>query len=58
MRKYPLGSDNARLQQTLPLTYSNLDSAGLVELAPALYRNTSLKVLDMLYSLLNDVECA
>jgi Ran GTPase-activating protein (RanGAP) involved in mRNA processing and transport len=33
--------------QTLVLTGDTLGSAGLAELAPALYRNTSIKVLDL-----------
>jgi hypothetical protein len=44
--------------QTLVLTDRTLGSAGLAELAPALYRNTSIKVLDMSNNYLNDIESA
>jgi Ran GTPase-activating protein (RanGAP) involved in mRNA processing and transport len=42
--------------QTLLLTESTLRSAGLAELAPALCRNTSIKVLDMSWNSLNGME--
>jgi Leucine-rich repeat (LRR) protein len=64
----PLGRDNARLLrialcnipglQSLVLTDSTLGSAGLAELAPTLYRDTSIKVLDMSENDLNDMESA
>jgi Ran GTPase-activating protein (RanGAP) involved in mRNA processing and transport len=64
----PLGRDEARQLgiamcntpslHTLILTGSTLGSVGLVELAPALYRNTSIKVLDMSDNSLNDMESA
>jgi Ran GTPase-activating protein (RanGAP) involved in mRNA processing and transport len=44
--------------QTLVLTDSALGSAELAELAPALYHNTSIKVLDMSSNNLNDMESA
>jgi hypothetical protein len=36
---------NIPILQCLDLAKNDLDSAGLAELAPALYRNTSIKVL-------------
>jgi Ran GTPase-activating protein (RanGAP) involved in mRNA processing and transport len=64
----PLGCDEARLLQTvlcntpslqaLALTFSNLGSAELAELAPALYHNTSIKVLDISGNRFNDMDCA
>jgi hypothetical protein len=64
----PLGRDNARLLrnalcnipslQGLVLRCSNLGSTGLAELAPALYRNTSIKVLDMSENELGGMESA
>jgi Ran GTPase-activating protein (RanGAP) involved in mRNA processing and transport len=63
-----LGRDEARLLQmtlcntpslqTLVLKGSSLGSAGLAELAPALYHNTSIKVLDMPFNELDDMESA
>jgi Ran GTPase-activating protein (RanGAP) involved in mRNA processing and transport len=41
---------------TLVFTYITLGSAGLAELAPALYRNTSIKVLDISRNNLMDLE--
>jgi Ran GTPase-activating protein (RanGAP) involved in mRNA processing and transport len=49
---------NTRSLQTLALTWMALRSAGLAELAPALYRNTSIKVLDMSHNCWNYVESA
>jgi Ran GTPase-activating protein (RanGAP) involved in mRNA processing and transport len=64
----PLGCDEARLLQTvlcntpslqsLALTLSALGSAELAELAPALYHNTSIKVLDLSGNNFNDMESA
>jgi Leucine-rich repeat (LRR) protein len=66
LRHCHLGRDEARLLrlalcsmpslQSLVLASSNLASAGLAELAPALYRNTSIKVLDMSRNLFWDME--
>jgi hypothetical protein len=57
LRVCPLGRDNARLirvalcnipsLQSLVLRYNDIESTGLTELAPALYHNTSIKMLDM-----------
>jgi hypothetical protein len=44
--------------QSLDLASNNLESAGLTELTPALYRNTSIKVLDLSDNYLNDMESA
>jgi hypothetical protein len=44
--------------QSLTLNGSNLGSAGLAELAPALYHNTSIEVLDMAYNELRYMESA
>jgi Ran GTPase-activating protein (RanGAP) involved in mRNA processing and transport len=44
--------------QSLLLTGGTLGSAGLAELAPALYHNTSIKVLDISENGLNDMESA
>jgi hypothetical protein len=62
-----LGRDEARLLrlalcnipslQSLVLTYGTL-AAGLTELAPALYRNTSIKVLDISKNNLIDMQSA
>jgi hypothetical protein len=64
----PLDRDEARLLrmalcniqslQSLVLTGGTLESAGLAELAPALYHNTTIKVLDMSENKLNDMESA
>jgi Ran GTPase-activating protein (RanGAP) involved in mRNA processing and transport len=64
----PLGHDEARQLgmvlgnipnlQSLVLTDGTLGSAGLVELAPALYHNTSIKVLDISRNGLNGMESA
>jgi hypothetical protein len=64
----PLGRDEARLLgmalcnipslQSLVLKDRTLESAGLAELAPALYQNTSIKVLDMSGNRLSDMESA
>jgi Ran GTPase-activating protein (RanGAP) involved in mRNA processing and transport len=63
-----LGRDEARLLgmalcntpslETLNLARTTLGSAGLAELAPALYRNTSIKVLDLSDNNLIDMESA
>jgi Ran GTPase-activating protein (RanGAP) involved in mRNA processing and transport len=68
LRRCPLGRGEARLLQmalcnipslqTLDLASSRLESAGLAELAPALYHNTSIEVLDMSDNYLNDMESA
>jgi hypothetical protein len=49
---------NSRTLHTLCLKGNRLGSAGLAELAPALYHNTSIKVLDMPYNDLNDTASA
>jgi Ran GTPase-activating protein (RanGAP) involved in mRNA processing and transport len=64
----PLGPEYARLLrlalcnipslQSLDLTLSTLRSAELAEIAPALYRNTSIKVLDIGWNHLNGMESA
>jgi Ran GTPase-activating protein (RanGAP) involved in mRNA processing and transport len=64
----PLNRDEARLLrvalcntprlQTLALTHGTLGSVGLAELAPALYRTTSIKVLDITRTYLSDMESA
>jgi Ran GTPase-activating protein (RanGAP) involved in mRNA processing and transport len=43
---------------SLVLASNDLGSAGLAELAPALYRNTSIKVLDISANCLSDMESA
>jgi hypothetical protein len=63
-----LGSDEVRLLlkvlrkaqslQSLYLASNDLGSAGLAELAPALYRNTSIEVLDISLNYLNDMQSA
>jgi Ran GTPase-activating protein (RanGAP) involved in mRNA processing and transport len=68
LRYCPLGCDEARLLQmalcklpnlqSLILTNNELGSAGLAELAPALSRNASIKVLDMSGNYLSDMESA
>jgi Ran GTPase-activating protein (RanGAP) involved in mRNA processing and transport len=68
LRYCPLGCDEARILQmvlcntpslhSLALTYRTLGSAGLAELAPALYHNTSIKVLDISWNYLRDMESA
>jgi Ran GTPase-activating protein (RanGAP) involved in mRNA processing and transport len=68
LRYCPLGCDMARLLQltlcklpnlhSLILTNNKLGSAGLAELAPALSRNASIKVLDMSFNYLRDMESA
>jgi Ran GTPase-activating protein (RanGAP) involved in mRNA processing and transport len=68
LRYCPLGRNEARLLQmalcntpslqSLALRYSTLGSAGLAELAPALYHNTSIKVLDISSNNFNDMESA
>jgi Ran GTPase-activating protein (RanGAP) involved in mRNA processing and transport len=65
---FPLGRDEARLLQialcnipslqSLFLEGSTLGSAGLAELAPALYQNTSIKVIDISGNNLIDMESA
>jgi hypothetical protein len=65
LRCYPLGRDDARLLGTvlgsipslhnLVLTEGTLGSAGLVELAPSLYYNTFIKVLDISLNYLSDM---
>jgi hypothetical protein len=67
-RLHRIGLDDVRLLQTalrntptlqiLVLTEGTLVSAGLAELAPALYRNTSIKVLDVSGNNLSDMESA
>jgi Ran GTPase-activating protein (RanGAP) involved in mRNA processing and transport len=66
LRRCRLSHDNARLLrialcnipslQSLVLTGSSLGSAELAEIAPALYHNTSIEVLDMSNNGLNDME--
>jgi Ran GTPase-activating protein (RanGAP) involved in mRNA processing and transport len=68
LRCCPLGRDDARLLrmalynmsslQSLVLTDRTLRRTGLAELAPALYRNTSIKVLDISENVLNDMASA
>jgi Ran GTPase-activating protein (RanGAP) involved in mRNA processing and transport len=68
LRRCPLDRGNARLLQTalcnirslqsLDLSYNTLGSTGLAELAPALYHNTSIKVLDISWNRLDDMESA
>jgi Ran GTPase-activating protein (RanGAP) involved in mRNA processing and transport len=68
LRRVRLGRDEVRLLQlalskipslqSLVLAGNILGSAWLAELAPALYRNTSIKVLDFSESGLNDMESA
>jgi Ran GTPase-activating protein (RanGAP) involved in mRNA processing and transport len=68
LRCFYLSRDEARLLQmalrntlslqTLVLEGGTLGSAELAELAPALYRNTSIKVLDMSNNDLNNIESA
>jgi Ran GTPase-activating protein (RanGAP) involved in mRNA processing and transport len=65
---YPLRHDEVRLLrmvlcntpslQTLVLSNETLGSAELAELAPALYHNTSIKVLDLSDNGLHDMESA
>jgi Leucine-rich repeat (LRR) protein len=49
--------ENTALQY-LDLTSSALRSAGLAEIAPALYHNTSIKTLDLSRNSLDDIDCA
>jgi Ran GTPase-activating protein (RanGAP) involved in mRNA processing and transport len=68
LRRCPLGRNEARLLRValcnmpslhnLELANTDLGSAGLVELALALYHNTSIKVLDMPDNDLNDMRSA
>jgi Leucine-rich repeat (LRR) protein len=68
LRHCTLGRDEARLVrlalcnmpslQSLDLANNDLASAGLAELAPALYRNASIKVLDISRNSFWDVESA
>jgi hypothetical protein len=68
LRGHRLNCDEARLLrlvlcsisslQSLALTDCILGRAELAELAPALYRNTSIKVLDISWNCLNDMESA
>jgi Ran GTPase-activating protein (RanGAP) involved in mRNA processing and transport len=68
LRSSPLDRDAARLLcmalrsmpslQSLILAYNALGSAELAELAPALYQNTSIKMLDISENHLNDTESA
>jgi Ran GTPase-activating protein (RanGAP) involved in mRNA processing and transport len=44
--------------QSLDLAGNNLGSAGLAEFAPVLYRNTSIKVLDLSWNRLDDMKSA
>jgi hypothetical protein len=65
---FRLGPDEARLLrmalcnlrslQTLVLIHNYLESAGLAELAPALYHNTSIEVLEISWNDLNDMDSA
>jgi Ran GTPase-activating protein (RanGAP) involved in mRNA processing and transport len=68
LRRVRLGRDDARQLgmvlcstpslQTLVLRHTYLGSAGLAELAPALQRNTSIKVLDISENDLSDMDSA
>jgi Ran GTPase-activating protein (RanGAP) involved in mRNA processing and transport len=68
LRRVRLGRDEATLLrmalssipslQSLVLTCNTLRSAGLAKLAPTLYHNTSIKVLDLSWNDLNDMESA
>jgi Ran GTPase-activating protein (RanGAP) involved in mRNA processing and transport len=68
LRQVQLGRDEARLLrmalcntprlQSLVLARNTLGSVGLAELAPALQRNTSIKVLDLSWNDLNDMDSA
>jgi hypothetical protein len=68
LRRCHLGLDEARLLrlalcntpslQSLVLTRNTLGSVGLAELAPALYRNSSIKVLDVSLNHLNNMHSA
>jgi Leucine-rich repeat (LRR) protein len=68
LRGYPLGRDDARLLgmtlcnisslETLVLTERTLGIAELAELAPALYYNTSIKVLDISRNNLSEIDSA
>jgi Ran GTPase-activating protein (RanGAP) involved in mRNA processing and transport len=68
LRRLRLGRDDVRLLQialrnipslqSLALTDSTVGRAELTELAPALYRNTSIKVLNISRNDLNDMESA
>jgi hypothetical protein len=68
LRRYPLCLDNARLLrmalcdipslQSLDLTDSTLGSAELAELAPALYHNRSIEVLDISRNELDGIDSA
>jgi hypothetical protein len=53
-----LALSNIPSLQSLVLTEGTLGSAELAELAPALYHNTSIKVLDISWNDLNDVDSA
>jgi hypothetical protein len=65
---FPLGRHEARLLQmafcntpslqSLDLAKNDLGSDGLAELAPALYHNTSIKVLDLSWNELDDLKSA
>jgi Ran GTPase-activating protein (RanGAP) involved in mRNA processing and transport len=44
--------------ESLDLTSSGLGSAGLVPIAPVLYRSTSIKVLDLTNNRVHDIESA
>jgi hypothetical protein len=68
LRSCPLGGDQARILcmalrnmpslQSLALARSNFGSAGLEELASALYHNTSIEVLDVSVNRLDGMESA
>jgi Ran GTPase-activating protein (RanGAP) involved in mRNA processing and transport len=68
LHHFRLGRDKARQLgmtlcntpslQSFELASSDLGSAGLAELAPALYHNTSIKVLDISENNLSDMESA
>jgi hypothetical protein len=49
---------NIPILRRLVLTGRTLDGAGLAELAPALYHNTSIKVLDISGNWLSDMVSA
>jgi Ran GTPase-activating protein (RanGAP) involved in mRNA processing and transport len=50
---------NTTLQSlTLTLTFNALGNAGLTEITPVLYRNTSIKTLDLSHNDLDDIESA
>jgi Ran GTPase-activating protein (RanGAP) involved in mRNA processing and transport len=58
MRDYAGALRNIPSLHTLVLESNDLGSAGLAALAPALYRNTSIKVLDLLWNRLDNMKSA